>query len=125
MSDTSKSTIKIKKKTLAISAAAREIPVNPNMPATMATIIKYGESLVNIVWRGQLALMKLKFKAAQANLLDSMAAPPAKGFMASPWLSLSDWATGPPCPLPLPSILSLPWSQALNAMKVALRIITN
>ena len=28
-------------------------------------------------------------------------------------------------PFPLPSILSLPWSQALNAMKVALQIITN
>jgi len=29
--------IKIKKRTLAISDAAWEIPVNPNMPATMAT----------------------------------------------------------------------------------------
>jgi hypothetical protein len=37
MSDTAKSTIKIKKRTRAISAAAREIPVNPNRPATMAT----------------------------------------------------------------------------------------
>jgi len=37
MSDTAMSTMKIKKRTLAISAAAREIPVNPNIPATMAT----------------------------------------------------------------------------------------
>jgi hypothetical protein len=37
MSDTAKSTMKIKKRTLAISDAAREIPVNPNVPATMAT----------------------------------------------------------------------------------------
>jgi hypothetical protein len=37
MSDTAKSTRKIKKRTLAISAAAEEIPVKPNRPATMAT----------------------------------------------------------------------------------------
>src|SRR3989339_1473153 len=37
MSDTAKSTTKIKKRILAISAAAREIPVKPNRPATMAT----------------------------------------------------------------------------------------
>jgi hypothetical protein len=37
MSGTTKSTIKIKKRTRAISAAAKEIPVNPNRPATRAT----------------------------------------------------------------------------------------
>jgi hypothetical protein len=50
MSDTAKRTIKIKKRTLAISDAAREIPVNPNMPATMATTknIKAYLSMVNL-----------------------------------------------------------------------------
>jgi hypothetical protein len=52
MSDTAKSTIKIKKRTLAISDAAREIPVNPNTPATMATTknIKAYLSMMNLLF---------------------------------------------------------------------------
>jgi hypothetical protein len=52
MSDTAKSTIKIKKRTLAISPAAREIPVNPNRPATMATTknIKAYRSMENLLF---------------------------------------------------------------------------
>jgi hypothetical protein len=60
MSDTAKSTIKIKKRTLAISDAAMATPVNPNRPATMATTknikayLSMVNFLVNFVWQGQL-----------------------------------------------------------------------
>jgi hypothetical protein len=70
MSDTAKSTIKIKKRILAISAAAREIPVNPNRPATTATTknikayLSMVNLLVNFAWRGQLSLTPLSGFAA-------------------------------------------------------------